>query len=150
MIRKACVADIGVIQRLTKEFADKKQMLPLSYGDIIERLRDFLLYIDASDQVIGCVAAHVSWEDLVEIRSLAVSAASHGKGIGRELVSAAIADAKGLGANSIFTLTFVPDFFAKLGFTEVERSILPHKIWQDCMKCLLFPDCGETAMMLKI
>ena len=150
MIRKARVTDIPVIQGLTKVFAEKKLMLSLSYGDIIERLRDFLLYLDKDGNVIGCIAIHVSWEDIVEIRSLAVDEKYHGSGIGGKLVQAALEDAKELGATTVFTLTFVPEFFAKSGFTQVERSTLPHKIWKDCMKCPLFPDCGETAMTLEL
>ncbi len=150
MIRKACFTDIQIIQNLTKGFAEKKLMLALSYGEILERLRDFSLYIDTDGQIIGCVALHVSWENLAEIRSLAVREDIHRTGIGRKLIDAAIEEAKALGANKVFTLTFVPDFFAKVGFSEVERSTLPHKIWQDCMKCPFFPDCGEVAMVRDI
>ena len=150
MIRKARVTDIPVIQGLTRVFSEKKLMLSLSYGDIIERLRDFLLYLDEDENVIGCIALHVSWEDIVEIRSLAVDEKYQGAGIGVKLVLAALEDARELGAKKVFTLTFVPDFFAKSGFTHVERSTLPHKIWKDCMKCPLFPDCGETAMILEL
>ena len=150
MIRKARVTDIPVIQGLTRVFSEKKLMLSLSYGDIIERLRDFLLYLDEDENIIGCIALHVSWEDIVEIRSLAVDEMYQGSGIGVKLVLAALEDARELGAKKVFTLTFVPEFFAKSGFTYVERSTLPHKIWQDCMKCPLFPDCGETAMILEL
>ena len=150
MIRKAKITDVAEIQNLTRGFADKKLMLPLSYGDILERLRDFFLYINENNNIIGCIALHASWDDLVEIRSLAVREDAQKTGIGKFLIQTALDDALTLGAKHVFTLTFVPDFFANAGFTEVERSTLPHKIWIDCMKCPLFPDCGEIAMMLDL
>ncbi len=150
MIRKARVTDVKVIQALTKPFAEKGKMLPVSYGDITERLRDFFLYLDDSGEPIGCIALHVSWEDLVEIRTLAVKEEAQGHGIGTKLIQAALDEARELQAKKVFTLTFVPDFFSRSGFVEVEHSTLPHKIWQDCMKCVLFPDCGETAMSMEL
>ena len=65
-------------------------------------------------------------------------------------VTALLEDARALGVQDVFTLTFVPDFFERLGFACVDRSTLPHKVWQDCTKCALFPDCGETAMILPL
>ena len=151
MIRKARITDVSAIQNLTKGYAEKKLMLPLSYGDILERLRDFFLYVNNDDsEIIGCIALHASWDDLVEIRSLAVREDEQKNGIGKILIQTALEDAAALGANHVFTLTFVPDYFALAGFTEVERATLPHKIWKDCMKCPLFPDCGEVAMILDL
>lgn len=149
MIRKAKVGDVAVIHALVKDFARQKLMLALSFGDITERLRDFLLYIDdTTGKVLGCAALHIVWEGLAEVRSLAVSVDAQKMGLGRKLVEALLAEARELECDEIFTLTFVPEFFAKLGFVEVDRATLPHKVWQDCTKCPLFPDCGETAMKL--
>ena len=150
MIRKAHTNDVAIIHNLTKDFAADGLMLALSFGDITERLRDFLLYLDEDNTPIGCIALHVVWEGLVEIRSLAVKKNVQKKGIGKKLVEAALLDARELGATKTFTLTFVPDFFKKSGFKVVDRSTLPHKVWQDCIKCPLFPDCGETAMTLEL
>lgn len=150
MIRKAKVTDVPVIHSLVRTFAGDNLMLPLSFGDITERLRDFQLFTDSKGYVLGCVALHVTWETLVEVRSLAVSRDHHGGGIGRKLVEAALADARELGAIEAFTLTFVPDFFKKMGFAEVDRAELPHKVWHDCIKCSLFPDCGEIAMKMEL
>lgn len=148
-IRKAKFNDVPVIQGLVKPFADARKMLALSFGDITERLRDFLILEDG-DEPIGCVAVHVVWEGLVEVRSLAVAEAHQKEGLGRMLVDAAKREARELGARQLFTLSFVPDFFRKLGFVVVDRSAVPHKVWQDCIHCPFFPDCGETALMLEL
>lgn len=150
MIRKAKVDDIAAIHKLVKEFAAKDLMLGLSFGDITERIRDFQLYINDDGKILGCVALHVVWEGLVEVRSLAVDESQQGTGLGRVLLEAAIEDARSIGATRAFTLTFVPKFFEKMGFSYIERSELPHKVWQDCTKCHLFPDCGETAMIFDL
>lgn len=151
MIRKAKVTDVAVIHALVRDFARQNLMLALSFGDITERLRDFQLYVDdATGKVLGCAALHIVWEGLAEVRSLAVCAEAQKQGLGRKLVEALLEDARSLACAEVFTLTFVPGFFARLGFKEVDRSTLPHKVWQDCTKCPLFPDCGETAMLLPL
>jgi len=148
-IRKAKVTDVTTIQSLVKPFAEERKMLALSFGDITERLRDFLILED-NGTAIGCVAVHIVWERLVELRSLAVCAQHQGEGLGKMLVDAARREAVELGATQIFTLSFVPDFFHKLGFSTIDRRVLPHKVWQDCTHCPPFPDCGETALMLEL
>jgi amino-acid N-acetyltransferase len=92
----------------------------------------------------------VSWEDLAEIRSLAVEDRFAKRGIGRKLVESCIAEARELGIHRVFVLTYKKEFFEKLGFHLVDKASLPHKIWADCLKCVKFPDCDETAMMREI
>jgi len=149
MIRKACLTDIAAIQGLTKPFADREQMLPLSIGDITERLRDFLL-AEEQGEVAGCVALHVTWERLMEIRSLAVADKFQGQGLGRKLVMAAHDEARKMHARELFALTYVPDFFTALGYRRIAREELPHKVWSDCIKCPKFPDCGEVALKIEL
>ncbi len=145
VIRKARVTDIPRIHALVNAFAKEELMLPLSIGDITERLRDFHLAED-DGAVVGCVALHVVWEGLVEVRSLAVERGRQKRGLGAKLVEAALAECAALGATEVFTLTYIPEFFERFGFRRVERSTLPHKVWQDCTKCTKFPDCGEIAL----
>lgn len=149
MLRKAGIADIKQIQRLINGFADKDLMLGRSLNELYENLRDFFVY-EEKGRIIGCGALHICWDDLVEIKSLAVESRYQKQGIGRQLVEACIEEAKGLGAGSVFTLTYVPDFFRKLGFKKIEHKKLPHKIWAECINCPKFPDCQETALIRKI
>lgn len=149
MIRHARVDDLSAIHRLINAFAKEELMLPLSIGDLTERIRDFQM-AEEEGTILGAVALHVVWEGLAEVRSLAVVPAAQGRGLGRDLVHAALADARALGASEVFTLTYVPEFFEKMGFTRVDRSTLPHKVWQECTRCTKFPDCGEIALLLPL
>jgi amino-acid N-acetyltransferase len=94
------------------------------------------------------VALAVSWEDLAEVRSLAVVESFQRRQIGSQLVQAALDEARDLGIKKVFTLTYRPDFFKTNGFSEVDKRELPHKIWQDCINCPHFPDCNETALQM--
>jgi amino-acid N-acetyltransferase len=147
MIRKARMADVKTIQALIGEYARKGAMLPRSLSSIYENLRDYFVYENGDGQVIGSAAIHIMWEDLAEVRSLAVREGEMGKGIGTKLVEACISEAIVLGITRIFALTYRPDFFKRIGFREVDKSELPHKIWSDCLKCAKFPDCDEVALV---
>ena len=142
--------DVSAIVAVTRDFGREGVMIPLAMGDATERLREFQVAEDGGGKIVGCVAVHVTWGLLVEIRSLAVVREEQGRGVGRMLMKAAFADARGLGAEEIFTLTYIPDFFRSFGFTATERGELPHKVWLDCVKCPKFPDCGETAMKRRL
>lgn len=149
MIRKATLGDISDIQELINFYAKKDQMLPRSLNELFENIRDFFVY-EKDGRVLGCVALHIVWEDLAEIKSLAVKESSQKKKIGTSLVTAAFEDAKNLKVNRIFALTYVPLFFQRLGFRKVEHAELPHKIWSECVKCVKFPDCEEVALVIDL
>lgn len=149
MIRKAAIKDIKGIQQLINNFADQDLMLPRSLNELYENIRDFFVYED-KNKVIGCSALHISWDDLVEIKSVAVDKKYQRKGIGKALVEACITEAKSLGAKKVFTLTYAPDFFKKRGFVRIAHGKLPHKIWAECINCPKFPDCEEIALIKKL
>ena len=148
-IRKAVLADAPHLQRLINDYAGKGLMLPRSRQTLYEHVRDYLV-ATSDGRVVGCVALHVSWEDLAEIRSLAVAEEAQGTGIGAGLVRAAIEDARALGARRVFALTFVETFFTALGFQHLDKSDLPHKIWQECVHCIHFPECDEVALTMDL
>ena len=148
-IRKAKIADVHDIQKLVNHFAERDEMLPRSLMTIYENIRDFFVVQDG-DKIVGCCALHIAWEDLAEIKSLAVDETVHRAGFGSQLVNACLDEARQLGIAKIFALTYRPDFFIKLGFYGVEKSALPHKIWSDCINCPKFPDCGEEAVQLTL
>jgi len=149
MIRKAVIKDIKTIQNLINGFAKKDLMLPRSLNELYENLRDFFVYEDKG-KVAGCCALHISWDDLAEIKSLAVEKRYQRKGIGKSLVEACIEEARVLGAKKIFALSYSPAFFKKLGFKKIAHRNLPHKIWAECISCCKFPDCEEVALIKKI
>ncbi|HEU5361304.1 MAG TPA: N-acetyltransferase [Candidatus Deferrimicrobiaceae bacterium] len=147
MIRKARMGDVKAVQKLIAEYARKGDMLPRSLSEIYENLRDYFVYLDEGGQVIGSAAIHIMWEDLAEVRSLAVRDGHMRRGVGTQLVEACISEAIVLGIPRIFALTYKPEFFEKLGFVRVDKSELPQKIWTDCLKCSKFPDCDEVALL---
>lgn len=149
MIRKATVKDVKDILELINYYAKKDQMLPRSLNELYENIRDFFVY-EKDGQIVACMAFHVTWEDLGEIRSLAVHETSQKHKIGTALVRAAFEDAEKLNLKRVFALTYVPSFFEKFGFKRVEHSELPHKIWSECIKCVKFPDCKEIALVKEI
>lgn len=149
MIRKADIRDLKKIQELINFYAKQDKMLPRSLNELYENIRDYFVY-EKDGEIAGCCALHVTWEDLAEIKSLAVAEAKQKHKIGTELVKAAFEDAKRLKVKRVFALTYVPKFFEKFGFKKVEHSELPHKIWSECIKCVRFPDCEETALVREV
>jgi amino-acid N-acetyltransferase len=146
MIRKAKLSDVKEIQQLIKLYSARGTILPRSLSDLYDHLRDIFVYVSAR-KVIGVCALHICWEDLGEIRSLVVREDARKKGIGLKLVKACLDESKALGVKRVFALTYEPEFFGKLGFEKVDKAVLPHKIWTDCLKCVKFPDCDEEAMV---
>ncbi|HEY7585375.1 MAG TPA: N-acetyltransferase [Candidatus Deferrimicrobiaceae bacterium] len=140
------MGDVKAIQKLIAEYARKGDMLPRSLSEIYENLRDYFVFVE-DGEVIGSAAVHLMWEDLAEVRSLAVRDDRMRRGVGTQLVEACISEAIVLGITRIFALTYKPLFFEKLGFKQVDKAELPHKIWSDCLKCSKFPDCDEVALV---
>jgi amino-acid N-acetyltransferase len=152
MLRKARIGDVKTIHRLINLSARKGEMLSRSLMDIYNSLRDFFVYYDEDESlVIGVCAMNIIWENLAEIRSVYVDQNYRKRGIGRQLVEACISEAITLELYRIFSLTDKKEFFAKLGFKEVDRSTLPQKIWSDCFRCPKYPDyCDEVAMIIEL
>ncbi|MFO7838949.1 MAG: N-acetyltransferase [Desulfosalsimonadaceae bacterium] len=148
MIRKATIEDIKIIHAMLKYHGDKGELLARPLSQLYDHVRDFNVYIDAeTEEIIGCCALQFCWEDLAEIRSLAVSEKAQGLNIGTRLVESAFEEARRFKIKKVFTLTYKPEFFKKFGFVIINRSELPLKIWADCIHCVKFPDCDEIAML---
>lgn len=139
-----------MICELIRTFADRKLMIRRSPGELYESIREFLVAEDEGGQVVGCAALHVFWEDLAELKCLAVREDVQGHGIGRKLVNACWEAARELEIATVFTLTYVADFFERCGYARVEKSDLPHKIWNECVRCPLFPNCNEVALVRSV
>jgi amino-acid N-acetyltransferase len=150
MIRKAHQQDVRFIHRLLAHYGGRGDLLARPLTDLYEFLRDFIIAEDAEGQAVGTCALHLCWEDLCEVRSLAVLPELKGQGWGQRLVEACCSEAVTLGFNKVFALTYVPEFFARFGFVRVDKSRLPNKIWSDCLSCVKFPDCDEIAMLLEL
>jgi amino-acid N-acetyltransferase len=148
-IRKAKIADVKEMQRLVNEFARREEMLPRALNDLYEGIRDFFVAEDAGE-IKGLCALHILWEDLAEIRSLAVTEEYQKQGIGRALLKKCLKEAREIGIRRVFALTYQPGFFNLFGFREIDKSKLPQKIWGDCLRCPKFPECDEQAVILHL
>jgi amino-acid N-acetyltransferase len=149
LIRKARVSDVVVMKQIISSYSKDELMLARSLSEMYESIRDYYV-CEIDEEVVGCCALHVVWVDLAEILALAVKPDCSRKGIGSKLVSACLEDAKHLGMEEVFALTYVPEFFATLGFKIVDKNSLPRKIWTGCLKCPKFPDCNEIAVLKSI
>jgi amino-acid N-acetyltransferase len=152
MIRKAIIGDIKHIHKLLNYYGDRGLLLARPLSELYDHLRDFMVLVEKGeeDRVIATCALGICWEDLAEIRSLAVTDDQQGKRYGSQLVQACLEEAKTLGVRKIFVLTYAEEFFRGMGFRVVEKSTFPHKVWADCLKCSKFPECDETAMLLEL
>lgn len=147
MIRKARMSDVKGIHQLIADYAKKGDMLPRSLADIYENLRDYFVFLEDDGELVGSAAIHIMWEDLAEVRSLAVREGRMRRGVGTQLVESCISEAIVLGIARVFALTYKPEFFERLGFHTIDKAELPQKIWSDCLKCSKFPDCDEVALV---
>ncbi len=149
-IRKAKMKDVREIHKLLNHFAEKKELLARSLSELYENLQQFFVAEDTG-HVVGCCSLSVTWDNLAEIKALAVAGDYQGRGIGRKLLQACLNDAQGLGVTRIFTLTMKDGFFQKLGFKNIAKHFLPHKIWTECVRCPYFPEtCVEIAMTIDL
>jgi amino-acid N-acetyltransferase len=145
-IRPARMSDVRAIHSLLTYFSNKNLMLPRSISSLFDHLRDFVVY-EEGDAILGICALHICWDDLAEIRSLAVDESRQKVGIGRLLVNSCLDEAASLEINQVFVLTYQAAFFRKFGFMDTDKQNLPHKIWSDCLHCAKFPDCDEDALI---
>jgi amino-acid N-acetyltransferase len=146
LIRKARIDDVPRIQKLIHIFADRGEMLHRSLNELYETVRDFTV-VEDDGRLVACAALHVTWDDLAEVKSVAVAPDAQGKGYGRIVVTRCLDEARELGLRRVFALTYKPEFFARFGFQIIDRNMLPHKVWGECIKCHKFPNCNEIAMM---
>jgi amino-acid N-acetyltransferase len=145
-VRPARIADAKAISALINCYAEHDKMLFRSLAEIYENLQMFLV-VEVDDVVVGCCALEIIWSDLAEIKSLAVASGQKGKGLGRALVEAAMAQAGQLGVPRVFALTLEAKFFERVGFDVVDMGSLPMKVWSDCARCPKQQECDEIAVV---
>jgi len=149
IVRKAVVIDVPAIGAIVNYHAGKGIMLQRPLSRIYENVRDYMV-LESGGEIVGCGALHVMWDDLAEIRAVALKEEYIGKGFGRRILEALLDDAKSLGVRKVFVLTYSVELFRYLGFSDIDKSELPHKIWSDCLNCVHFPDCDESALMRSV
>ncbi len=144
--RSARITDVEAISQLIGEYASEDLMLQRPKALLYERIREFVV-VEEEGAIVAIGALSIIWQDLAEIRSLAVKSSHRGKGMGKAIVEKLVEDAKELGIEKVFALTYQVDFFSKLDFELVDKDSMPQKVWKDCINCHKFPNCDENAMM---
>ena len=139
--------DIREVHKLINYFANKGEMLACSLKRLYEGMRDYFV-AEKGGEILGCSSLHLTWEDLAEIRSVAVKEKYQNQGVGKALVKACLKEAKNLGVKRIFLLTNKPKYFQRFNFQIIAKTHFPKKIWGECLNCPKFPDyCDEVPMM---
>ena len=149
MLRGAHINDVEQMNKLVDHFAKKDLMLARPLGELYENIRDYYVYVE-NGSIVGCAALHIFWKDLAEIKSIAVEEDYQKRGIGKQLIQKCLEEGKALGISRLFVLTYIPEFFERMGFKLIDKDLLPHKIWTECVKCYKFPDCGEVSLVIEI
>jgi amino-acid N-acetyltransferase len=149
IVERAKVGDVPAIYGLLRKLSTQGLLLPRSYVNLYESLQTFKVARVPGDPpgLAGIGALQVAWEDLAEVRSLAVTDELRGQGLGRDLTAALEGEARALGIGRVFVLTYVPGFFEKLGYRVVSLDTLPQKIWAVCFNCVHYPNCQEIALV---
>ena len=143
--RKARISDVEDMMLLINSNAEQGLMLGRSRNMLYENIREFLL-AEVDGQVVGVASLHILWSDLAEIRALAVSNEYKRRGIGTQIVRGLEEEARELGCTKLFALTYQPEFFKYCGYEEVSKEEMPQKVWRECINCIKFPNCDETAV----
>src|ERR1044071_8315485 len=150
LIRKARMNDVRPIHGLLNYFADRRELLPRSLSEVYENLQQFFVATHGN-KVVGCCALYVTWNGLAEVKALAVHPDYQGRGLGKKLLKTVVQEAKKIGVETLFTLTIREGLFKKYGFKRTKKSMLPHKVWTECVRCPYFPDsCIETSLTLEL
>ena len=146
VFRKATMPDVEQIHALVNDYAAKGLMLPRSRNMLYECLREFTV-VEEDGRFLGAGGLHIIWEDLAEIRALALVPEAQGRKLGKQLVLTLLEEARSLHIPRVFALTYNVDFFVSCGFRVISKDDLPHKVWKECISCPQFPNCDEMAVI---
>ncbi len=156
-VRKARISDVRKILGLINGFAASNLMLPRGPQYVYENIRDFVVAVSpeagddrTEERIVACGSLHVLWEDMAEIRSMAIQPQFQNHGLGREIVAFMREEAQQLGVKRLFTFTLTEAFFTALGFERKDKEELSPKVWGECSRCPKYFQCDEVGMILRI
>jgi amino-acid N-acetyltransferase len=132
-IRRARTPDVPAIRALIDTYADDRILLSKATVTLYEDVQEFWVAEDAGE-VVGCGALHVMWEDLAEVRTLAVAPAARGRGVGHAILGQLLSTARDLGVRKVFCLTFQVEFFTAHGFREIDGTPVDHDVFEQLMQ----------------
>jgi len=163
IIQKAQIRDVEEILELVNGFAASALMLPRGPQYLYENIRDFVIASDGNvplysltetrevlHLIVACGSLHVLWEDIAEVRALAIHQDYQHLGLASKLVEHMKEEARQIGIHRLFTFTMTEDFFKTLGFRKIKRKDLPPKVWGECSRCPKYFMCDEVGMVLDL
>jgi len=163
VIHRAQIRDVEEILELINGFASSNLMLPRGPQYLYENIRDFVIAVDEDVPVytltdtkevmnlmVACGSLHVLWEDIAEVRALAIHPDYQHLGLGSRIVEFMEEEARQIGIHRLFTFTMTEDFFKALGFHKIKRKDLPPKVWGECSRCPKYFQCDEVGMVLDL
>ncbi|MEV8569154.1 amino-acid N-acetyltransferase [Streptomyces sp. NPDC051322] len=134
-VRRARTSDVPSVRRLLDAYARERILLDKATVTLYEDIQEFwVAERDEDARVVGCGALHVMWEDLAEVRTLAVDAAFKGSGVGHQVLDKLLQTARWIGVRRVFCLTFEVDFFAKHGFTEIGETPVDGDVYSELLR----------------
>lgn len=146
-VRAAKLPDAANIFELVSSLSHDGTLLPRSYAEICENVRDFAVAEDVDRKLLGCGALHLYGPHLAEVRSIMVKPEAKGRGAGGALLRALLEEADHQEVSCVCLFTRIPQFFLHYDFRVVERTVLPDKIYKDCQTCPRLYACDEVAMV---
>ena len=132
-IRPAQTRDIKGIRQLIDSYAPQGRLLSKETVTLYESVQEFTVAVEG-DEVVGCGALHVLWEDLAEVRTVAVSEKLRGQGVGHQILDSIIDRAQAIGVKRIFCLTFETEFFGRHGFVEIHGTPVDQEVYQQLLR----------------
>lgn len=149
-LTKASLHDIPCMLKLVEAEVKSGVILQRSADEIATNIRSYVLAKEG-ERLVGYTALHIHSARLAEVRSLIVDEMFRGQSVGKKMVQFTLEEARSLGLEEVLVLTYLPNFFLKLGFEEIAKESIPEqKIWADCIKCIHFPVCNEVSLMYRI
>ena len=133
VVRAAKTSDVKGIRELIDLYAPQRRILSKETVTLYESVQEFVVAVDG-DAVVGCGALHVLWEDVAEVRTVAVNENLRGKGVGHKILEKLIERAEALGVKKLFCLTFETEFFGRHGFNEMEGAPVDPEVYQQLLR----------------
>ncbi len=133
VVRPARTSDVHAIRRFVDAYSGDRRLLSKATVTLYESVQEFVV-AERGGEVVGCGALHVMWQDLAEVRTLAVDPSLTGHGIGARLLSRLVERARELEVSKVFCLTFEVDFFVRHGFVEIEGTPVDHEVFEQLLQ----------------
>jgi amino-acid N-acetyltransferase len=134
IVRRARTGDVKAIRALVDAYTTDRRLLSKATVTLYESVQEFWVAVTEDGAIAGCGALHVMWEDLAEIRTVAVDPSQRGQKIGHKIVTALLDQARALGVRRVFCLTFETRFFGSFGFTEIDGAPVPHSVYEQLLR----------------